>query len=64
VRVSKIVKCVDCRREFPRKELNRRFRCYDCRVKKFMAVVEQMYKREGPEYEHWKQKTKEALDKP
>lgn len=60
-RPSKIVRCVDCKREFPRKELNRHFRCKNCRVKKFLAVVEGMYKKQGPEYEHWKQRMKEAV---
>jgi DNA-directed RNA polymerase subunit RPC12/RpoP len=52
--MSKIVKCVDCGKEFPRKGLNRNFRCPDCAFKKMRAVLTQMYEKSGPEYEHWK----------
>ncbi len=61
IRQSKIVKCVDCGNEFPRKLLNRHFRCLDCAMKKMMAVSRQMYQKSGPEYEHWKEQIKSAL---
>lgn len=52
---SKIVKCVDCGCEFPRKGLNRKGRCADCALKKVCAVSTQMHLKSGPEYEHWKE---------
>ena len=51
---SKITKCVDCGKEFPRKVLNRKFRCWDCAGKKMLAVITQMSDKSGPEYEKWK----------
>lgn len=59
--VSKIVKCVDCGKEYPRKELNRKWRCPDCGMNKMVAVIRGMYYKSGPEYEHWKKQTKRSL---
>jgi len=60
-RASKIVKCVDCQREFPRKQLNRMLRCHDCALDKVEAVSRQLHNREGPEYEKWKTAMKKAI---
>lgn len=51
---SKIVKCIDCGREFPRKELNRNFRCHDCAEKAMMDTRHQLWDKSGPYYEKWK----------
>ena len=59
--VSKMTKCVDCGKEFPRKELNRRLRCWDCALKKMLAVGRQLHDRSGPEYEHWKEQIKAKI---
>lgn len=58
---SKIVPCVDCGREWPRKELNRNFRCKPCAWKKVGDVVWQLHHQQGPEYEKWKEATKAAM---
>ncbi|MBA7677103.1 hypothetical protein ES703_85351 [subsurface metagenome] len=63
MRASKIVKCVDCGREFPRKELNRMFRCRGCRIKISHDNAEQLMAKSGPEYEKWKQGVKAAAEK-
>ena len=52
---SKIVKCVDCQREFPRKELNRKLRCPDCAIVVLRDCMTQMMEKSGPYYEKWKQ---------
>ena len=54
VKASKIVHCVDCNEEFPRKELNRKGRCQDCRVKIIRENMTQLRAHEGPLYEKWK----------
>jgi len=59
---SKIVPCVDCGREFPRKVLNHKFRCKDCGYKKVGEVVYQLHTKSGPEYEKWKEAVKYAAD--
>lgn len=60
-RASGIVKCVDCKSEFPHKQLNRKGRCPDCAMKKVRAVMTQMFNKSGPEYENWKKKVKAAI---
>ena len=62
-RASTIVKCVDCGKELPRKQLNRKLRCSDCALKKVRAVMTQMFKKSGPEYEHWKKRCIEVSDR-
>ena len=57
---SKIVKCVGCGKEFPRNELNRRFRCHDCAWKLMGEVPRQLHQHEGPEYERWRHAVKKA----
>ena len=59
-KASKIVKCVDCGREFPRKELNRKLRCQECRIKVVRDNTLQLMRHEGPHYEKWKARIKEA----
>lgn len=53
-RASKIVPCVDCGREFPRKQLNRMGRCHDCAGKAAAEAAYQLYHHRGPYYEKWK----------
>lgn len=53
---SKIVKCVDCGKEYPRKELNRHGRCRDCAWKLVGTVPYQLHYKEGPEYEKWRKR--------
>lgn len=60
---SKIVKCVDCGEEHPRKELNRNFRCPDCAGRIMMKTIGQLMYKEGPEYEKWKAGLRAALNK-
>lgn len=55
---SKIVKCVDCGVEHPRKELNRNFRCHDCCMKIIGENAYQLHRHEGPHYQKWKQAVK------
>lgn len=55
MRASKIVHCVDCNEEFPRKELNRKGRCQECRIKIVRENMGQLMAHEGPHYEKWKQ---------
>jgi len=57
---SKIVKCVDCGKEYPRKELNRNFRCHDCAWKVVEQNGRQLHAHEGPHYERWKEGVKAA----
>lgn len=59
---SKIVSCVDCGKEYPRKELNRHFRCSDCALTVMREVFEQMVKREGPYWEKWLDAKAKAVD--
>lgn len=60
MRESKKVHCVDCGLEFRRKELNRRFRCHDCRQKIVYENIRQLMAHEGPHYEKWRQGLKKA----
>lgn len=57
---SKIVKCVDCGVEHPRKELNRKFRCIDCGFPFMVKTINQIHDKSGPEYEKWKAQVKAA----
>ena len=50
---SKIVKCVDCRKEFPRKLLNRHCRCEMCAWDITAETMHQLHQHSGPLYEHW-----------
>jgi len=60
---SKIVKCIDCDREFPRKELNRMGRCPECAMAAMRDDITQMHAHSGPYYEKWKQAVKAAAGK-
>ena len=63
VNKSKVVKCVDCGKEYPRKELNRNFRCPDCRMKIVGENMWQLHRHEGPHYEKWRVAVKAAAGK-
>ncbi|MBA7648711.1 hypothetical protein ES703_56499 [subsurface metagenome] len=63
MRVSKIEHCVDCNKEFPRKELNRRHRCQDCRIIIVRDNMSQLMAHSGPQYEKWKQGVRAAAEK-
>jgi len=60
---SKIVLCIDCGREFPRKELNRKFRCPDCRTKIVEENMRQLMAHEGPHYKKWQRSMEEMTQK-
>jgi len=60
---SKIVPCIDCGQELPRKELNRNFRCYDCCLKIMRETALGLQAHSGPHYEKWKQAVKTAAGK-
>jgi len=60
---SKRVKCVDCGKEFPRKELNRKFRCLACATKILRDNMGDLMAHEGPQYEKWKQSMKAAAER-
>ncbi len=60
-RMSKIVKCVDCGDEYPRKLLNQKSRCHYCAMKKELAVFRGLRYKSGPEYEHWKEQIKASI---
>jgi len=51
---SKIVKCIDCGDEQPRKELNRSFRCVECRMTALRDNMVQLRKHKGPAYDKWR----------
>ncbi len=59
-KASKIVKCVDCGREFPRKELNRGGRCQDCGMAACRDSMIQLHQKSGPYYERWRESIKAA----
>jgi len=63
MRTSKIVKCVDCGREYPRKELNRSGRCLSCGSNAILESMSQLMAHSGPYYEKWKQGIKAATEK-
>ena len=60
---SGIYKCVDCGRDFTRKELNRNFRCKECRIKIVSDNMQQLMRHEGPLYDKWREKVKEAASR-
>ena len=60
---SKIVPCIDCGREFPRKELNRKFRCLDCAMLILPENIMQIQNKSGPLYEKWKKGMQAAAAK-
>lgn len=60
---SKIVECVDCGKEFPRKELNRKFRCRDCTMKIVEENMRGLLSHSGPHYEKWRKAYKAAAEK-
>ena len=60
-KASKVVKCVDCGREFPRKELNRKGRCQDCAMVAVRDAMVQLHQKSGPYYESWKRGIKEGV---
>jgi len=60
-RASKIVKCVDCGREFPRKELNRNLRCRECSLPAMVRTINQIKDKSGPEYKKWKESMQNAV---
>lgn len=60
-RISRRTKCVDCGKEFLRKQLNRKFRCPECAWRKMCRVAEEIHSKSGPEYEHWKEKLEASL---
>lgn len=53
-RASKIIKCVDCGAEHPRKELNRNYRCKECAWTEALSVATELHEHQGPAYEKWK----------
>jgi len=59
-RASKIVHCVDCREEFPRKQLNRSGRCLECASRAIRDNMRQLRAHRGPWYEKWKSALKHA----
>ncbi len=63
MKASTIVPCVDCGKELPRKELNRRGRCHDCAMAAVSGSMSQLMAHSGPFYEKWKQSMKAAADK-
>lgn len=63
VRASKIVPCVDCNEEFPRKELNRMGRCHDCAMAAVRDSMTQLHNKSGPYYEKWKKAVRTAAQK-
>uniref|UniRef100_A0A6H2A6K8 C2H2-type domain-containing protein n=1 Tax=viral metagenome TaxID=1070528 RepID=A0A6H2A6K8_9ZZZZ len=60
---SKIVSCIDCGKEYPRKELNRRFRCPDCAMRIIEENMLQLHRHEGPHYEKWRKAVQAAVGK-
>ena len=63
MKASKIVHCVDCNEEFPRKELNRNGRCRSCAMKIIRENMVQLHSKSGPHYEKWKQSIQAAAQK-
>lgn len=63
MKASKIVPCVDCGKELPRKELNRRGRCCSCAMAAVEDAMYQLAAKSGPMYEKWKQGMKAAAEK-
>lgn len=53
-RASEIVKCVDCGKDFPRKELNHVGRCRLCASYAVHDAMTQLHNHSGPYYEKWK----------
>lgn len=60
-KASKIVPCVDCQEEFPRKELNRMGRCDKCAFYAVRDAMTQFHNHAGPYYEKWKTRMKERI---
>ena len=60
---SKIVPCVDCGKELPRKELNRNFRCKDCIPIIVHDNMRQLHQHEGPHYYKWRAAIRSAASK-
>ena len=60
---SKIVKCIDCGLDFPKKMLNRRGRCHDCSFKAVRDTMLQLHNKSGPYYESWKKGMKAAAER-
>jgi len=54
--------CIDCKREFSRKALNRRGRCQECAMKAWRDAAEQMHQRDGPYYERWLEGKHKAVE--
>jgi len=48
-----VERCIDCSREFPKEELNRKGCCLDCAIKRMREAAEQMAAHDGPYYEKW-----------
>lgn len=63
MRTSKIVPCIDCGVELPRKELNRHRRCKECAWKVMGETMEQLHAHEGPQYEKWRKAIKSTAQK-
>ncbi len=63
MRASKIVNCIDCGKESPRKELNRSGRCHDCAMAAVRDSTTQMHQKSGPYYEKWRTQVKASVDK-
>lgn len=59
---SKIVHCIDCGKEYPRKELNQKLRCPDCAWKACGDAGSQMFAKEGPYYDRWLRLTRQIPD--
>lgn len=57
---SKIVECIGCKREFPRKSLNRNGRCEFCANIAGWDNMQQLKERSGPYYMQWKEACKAA----
>lgn len=63
MKASKIVKCIDCGKEHPRKELNRMLRCPDFAWDAIGDICDQLMAHKGPYYEKWKQGMRAASEK-
>lgn len=60
---SKIIKCVDCGREFENRGQRRKQYCIECGYGRVSETTRQLSEKKGPIYDKWRERIKAAAER-